>query len=250
SPASPTPAASRQQLSEMQRLLMPQLLNLFAAAESIRQQNRHRPSRLHRRHQSVVGNCLRDFELLRLESERPSHPAAPCLDLLHVRAGLSQQRNLIRRPAEYRFVMTVPVYKDVRPFYPPGQPIRRIRRQPVRQQPNLRAEFSRPLVLREEFQELILEYARATRLKKHERHTRVDSRSHAVEHTREVSTSMIEKPKIVERPPTADVLRRGVHNNADVAEHLLSGQKCLRVVVVVPRIRPQQHSRTWLRRRF
>lgn len=51
-------AAPRQQLGKVQRLLMTQLLDLFAAAESVCQQNRHGTRRFDRGEQSIIGNLF------------------------------------------------------------------------------------------------------------------------------------------------------------------------------------------------
>ena len=219
---------------------MPKLLDLFAAAEAVGQQHRHSAGRLDSGQESLLGDGLRYRELLGLEPEWPGHAAAAGLDLLNVCARATQQRNLACRPAEDRLVMTMPVYQNMRTLEPARHPVWRARLKPVSQQPDLLAYALCAIVVREELEKLILEHAGTTRLEKDEWNPLFDSRSRPIEHIPEICARLIEKAKVVQWPTATDMAFRGLNAEACILEHRFGSKQSLRMVVVVPCIRPEK----------
>src|ERR1700679_488946 len=175
-------ATTIEYLGKMHALAVGELADLLPATEPVGHNQCHRPGSMHRRHQAKIRNRLRHLNLVRLKPKRPGHPATSGVDHLHLRAGLAQQRNFALRPAKHRLVMAVAMHNNLRPLKPAIDPVRSLSAQPVRQQPDLFAHLLRTLIVGKKLKRLILEDARATRLKKNKRQSRFNLRSNAVEH--------------------------------------------------------------------
>ena len=232
------PAASRQQLCEMQCLLVTELLNLLATAETIGQQHCHRTSAFDGRHQPIIRNRLGYVVLAGLKAEWPRHSAAARFNCLNVRARAAQQRDLARRPAEYRLVMAMTVNQNMSSFEMPRRPVRSLICEPVRQQPHLLAHSSGTIIIREKLKQLVLEDACAAWLKEDEWSPLLDLRRHPIQHIRQIRSRMIEKSKIVERPSATEMPFRSLNPEARRMQHSLRCHQRLRMVIVVPRVRP------------
>ena len=130
----------RKHLGKMQRLFVAELMDLFAATESIRNENRHRPRRIDRGQQPIVCDRFRHCKLLRFKAKRPCHATASRLDRLNAGSRAPQQFDFVCRPTEDSLVMTMPMNQDVRALKPSCRPIRRLGCEPIRKQPYLSAQ--------------------------------------------------------------------------------------------------------------
>jgi len=104
-------------------------------------------------------------------------------------------------------------------------------------------------VVWEQFVEFVLEDAGAAWLQKNEWQTGVDLRIHTIQYAPQIAARRVQKTEIVQRPPTADVTLRACDCETRSGQDGFSRGEGLRVVVVIPRIRPQHHLR-WGRSRF
>jgi hypothetical protein len=227
----------------MHRLLVAELINLFAATEAVGNEDGHGSRGLHCRQQAVVGDGLGHFKFVRFKSKRTCHAATAGLDGLDDGARTLEQRDLARRTSEDSLVMTVAVQQDMRTLKPAGNPVRSLGCEPVGKEPYLFIHSLRARVVREELEKLILEYAGATRLEKDERHSRFDLRRHAVENFGEIRTSLIEQAEIIKWTAAADVALRRFDLEAGFHQHRFGGGEGLRMVIVVPGIRPEHDLR-------
>ena len=95
----------------------------------------------------------------------------------------------------------------------------------------------------EEVDQLVAEDGGAAGLEEDEGEAGVDLRREVVEDLFEVGASLFEEAKIVEGPAATDVVARDFGREARGLEDLNRGGEGLRTVVVIPRIRPQEHLR-------
>ncbi len=99
---------------------MSQLVDLLAATEAIGNHNRGWRHGLDGREQALVGDGLRHFEFVSLETEGASHTAATGLDGFNRGASLTQKRDFAGRAAKDRFVMAVAVEENMRAIQASG----------------------------------------------------------------------------------------------------------------------------------
>ena len=197
-----------------------------------------------------VGNCgeqvrggdgLRNLELFRLEAERAGHAATAGVDELHLRAGPAQQSDFAAGSAEDRLVMAVAVDENLRTFQPVvGANVGGFGREKIGEEPGVFAQLLRTRIVGEKFGQLVLEDAGAAWLEKDEGHAGGNVRGHGIEYACKIRARVGEQAEVVERAAAADVPLRLWTSKACFGEHSFSGGKGLRMVVVVPRVRPQQ----------
>ena len=79
---------------------MSELVDLLAATEAVRNDDRGWPRGLDRRKQALIGNGLRYLEFVGLEAKGAGHAAATGLDEFDRGAGLAEKCNFIARAAK------------------------------------------------------------------------------------------------------------------------------------------------------
>ena len=112
--------------------------------------------------------------------------------------------------------------------------------EPVGEQPGVLAQAFRAGIVGEKFQQLIFENAGATWFKEDEWQAGLDLRCHKAKHAGKIGAGSAEKAEVVEWAAAADVAARGFNLKAGFKKDGLGREERLRMVVVVPRIRPQQ----------
>jgi hypothetical protein len=92
---------------------MTQLGDLFAATETVGDDDRRGRGGLDRGQQAVAGDGLRELKLAGFKAEGAGHAAAAGLDRFDRSAGLAEQGDFIGRTAENGFVVTVAVDQNL-----------------------------------------------------------------------------------------------------------------------------------------
>ena len=105
------------------------------------------------------------------------------------------------------------------------------------------AQALRAGIVGEEFEKFVFEDAGATWFKKDEGQAGLDLRRHAIEHAGEVGAGGAEQAEVIKRTATADVPFGNFNLEAGLGEDGFGGCECLRMVVVVPGIRPENDRR-------
>ena len=100
----------RQNLGEVERFGVGQLVDLLAATEAVGNHNRSWRRGLNGWEQFLVGNGLRHFEFISFKTKWTGHAAAAGLDQFRRRAGLAQKRDFAAWTAEDRLVMAMALY--------------------------------------------------------------------------------------------------------------------------------------------
>ena len=226
--------------SEMEGLARGQLRNLLAATESVGEDDGGRAGGLNGWQQALIGNGFGDFKFAGFEAEGACHSAAAGLDGLDCGARFAEKRHFAGWTAEDGLVMAVAVNEDVRALKAADSKFRRAISEPVREQPDLPAQEPGAAIVGEELRQFIFEDAGAARLEEDEGQASLDLRGHAVEDAREIGAGRAEKTEIVERAPAADVAARNFDLKSGLSEDGLGSCECLRMVVVVPCIGPEQ----------
>ncbi len=151
----------------------------------------------------------------------------------------AQQRNFVFRTAEDRLVMAVAVDQDVRADQPAGGKSGSLRGQPVGQQPDVLAEsrLARASLGNSSSSSSLKTLAQLGSRKMNGRPASICG-SHAVENLGQIGARRAQQAEIVERPAAADVALRNFNGKAGLGQNGFRGRQGLRVVVVVPGVRP------------
>src|SRR5580693_6509163 len=96
---------------------------------------------------------------------------------------------------------------------------------------------------RKKLDQLVLEDAGAAWLEEDERHAGFDLGRHAVENVLKVPPRAIKQAEVIKRTATADVPARDFDAKSGARKNGLRGEQGLRMVIVVPGIRPQKDLR-------
>src|SRR5579859_2136845 len=118
--------------------------------------------------------------------------------------------------------------------------LRRMPHQKLAQQQRLLAQPLGARVLRKEVQQLIAKHAGAARLKKNENPSRTDLRSKIFKNAPQIFPRLLQESKVVQRAPAADMPSRHLDGKSRPLQHLRGRAQRLRMIVVVPRVRPEQ----------
>ena len=110
--------------------------------------------------------------------------------------------------------------------------------QPVGEKPYLLAESLGARVVGVKFEQLIFEDAGAAWFEEDEGQAGIDLRGHPVEDLGEIVAGGVEEAKVVKRTAAADVAGGHLNRETGLGENGFSGGEGLRVVVVVPSVRP------------
>lgn len=218
-------ATVRKDFSKVESAPIRELRNLLAATEAVSHDDGHLIGGFNRWKQPVVGDDLRDLELIGLKAEGTGHAAAAGLDGLNRGAGLAEERDFARRPAEDGFVMAMPMHQNVRAGKAARGEVRRFGCKPVCEEPDLLLQARGARIVGKEFEQFVLEDAGAAWFEEDERSAGVDVRGHALEDVGQVSAGMGEQAKIVERAATADVTLRNLNLKAGLRQHGFGGRE-------------------------
>lgn len=139
--------------------------------------------------------------------------------------------------------MAVAVDKDVLTGQTRLRKFGRPRREKIGQKPHLIAEPFGSLVVGQQFQQFVLKHAGTAGLKEDERQPGINLRRHSMKNTLEVGTRSRQKSEVIEWPAAANVRGRRFDLESCRAEHGLSGDERLRMVVVIPGIGPKENLR-------
>lgn len=234
-------AGAGENFSEVEGRALPKLHDLLAATKAVGDDDCVRPGGAHGGEQVLVRNCARDFEFFRFKAKRSGHAAAAGLDGLDRGTGLAEESDFICRAAEDRLVVAVTVHQNARAGEPRREEIGVVRGEKVGEEPGLAAEALRERIVGKELEQFIFKNAGAARLEEDERQIGFDLRRHAAKNAGEIRARGIEETEVVERAATADVPMRSFDVEAGASEHGFSSGECLRMVVVVPGVGPQQN---------
>ena len=236
-------AVAREDFSEVQRAGVAELMNLFAATEAIGDDDGGGSGGADGGQQTVLRDGFRDFEFVGFKPKRTGHAAATRLDGFDDGAGALEECDFAGGSAEDGFVVAVAVDEDVRASETGGREVRRVRGEPVGEEPDLLAELLRVGIFGEDFEELVFEDAGAAGLKKDEGQAGANLRRHAGKDLREITARGVEQAEVVKRTAAADVAAWDFDAEAGFSEDLFRGGEGLRMVVVVPGVGPQHHLR-------
>src|ERR1700758_868485 len=103
-------------------------------------------------------------------------------------------------------------------------------------------------ILREEIAQLVVEDTGAGGLKEDDGKSRVDVRGHGFKDAHEVAAGSGQESEVVERASAAEMGSWKGHVEARSFEYVLCGGECVRMVVVVPGVGPQEYGFCSLRR--
>ena len=184
------------------------------------------------------------LEFLRFESEGPGHAAATGLNRLDSRASTAQQRDFTCRLRQRPPCDDNGRGPGCAPDRVPAaaQSGALAASQSASSQTCSRKRRARGS-LGKSSQQLVLEDAGTAWFEKDERQAGIDLRAMRSSTRARYARAVPEEAEIVERASAADVALRALHPEACGGENRFGCSKGLRVVVVVPGVRPQHHLR-------
>ena len=118
----------------------------------------------------------------------------------------------------------------------------RVMDEKIAEQNGLLAKRCSPWVMREEVAKFVAKDGSAGRLKEDDRDAGVDLWGELGKDSIEVAAGGIEKAEVVEWPSATDVLCRDAGGESGRDEDGVGSGEGLRVVVVVPSVRPEEHG--------
>ena len=229
--------------SKVESRTVGQLRDLLAATETVGDKDRGWGGGLNGGQEILVGNGLGNFKFSGFKAEWARHSATASLNKIDHCSGRAEKRDFTSRAAKNCFVMAVTVDQNFCACEATRGKLRCAIGEPVGEQPDVLAQTFCSGIVGEEFQQLVFEDAGATWFKEDERHAGLDLRRHEPKHARKIGAGSAEKAEIVEWATAADVAARGFDLKAGFKKDGFGRGERLRIVVVVPRIRPQQHLR-------
>jgi hypothetical protein len=214
------------------------LRDLFAAAKPISDQQSVGRGGANSGEQNALAEHLGDVEFLTLEAEGAGHAAAARIEQRDLGSSAAKDRDLIPH-FHQGFVMAVAVKHNFAAGQRGWSKIRNVTREEFAEQKGLVTQALGARILREKVDELIAKDARAAGFEEDEEKAGVDLGRAIAQDLFQIGAGLLQKAEIVERAAAADVLARDFGREAGAFEDARRSVEGLRVVVVVPRVRPQ-----------
>ena len=215
--------------------------DLLAAAEAVGDEDGFGRSGADGGQENALADGLRDSEFFAFEAEGACHAAAAGVQKRDGCAGAAEDRDFVGH-LHHGFVMAVAVEDDSLARKVGRLEVGRVAGEEFAQEEGLVAQALGAGVAGEEVDKLVAEDGGATRFKEDEGESGVDLRGEVAEDFFEIASCCGEESEVVERATAANVFARDFEVEACALQDLGRGVEGLRVVVVVPRVGPQEDA--------
>ena len=229
----------------MHGVFVTELADLFAATEAVSDKDGGGVSGFDGGDEIEVRNCTGDLVLVRFKAEGTGHAAAGGVDGIDRGSRASQHGDFVGGSPKNGLVVAVAMKQDVLAFECADAEAGSLLGKEVSEEPGLIFQELRSLVSWEKLMQFVLEDTGTAWFKKDEGQAGIDLQRHALKDFGQVAARCAEEAEIVQWTAAANMALRSLDSESGTHKNRLGRDKGLRMVVVVPRIRPQHHHLRW-----